>query len=543
MRKLVMLAVCAALIGCTKVGTQTAGPEGGRHAYTHPHELRYATAEDITGLNPHLATQTVVSYLTQLTMAYLLRTGPHNEPVPELAVAVPSKANGGISPDGKAITYHLRKGVVWSDGAPFNADDVVFSTNVVLNPANNEISRTGWDHITKIDEPDKYTVVYHLKKPYASYAYTYFSTAGANPCLLPKHLLAKYPNINNIAYNSLPIGIGPFKYVQWKRSDFVELVANPSYFRGKPKLNRIIFKIIPDRNTVLTELQSHEIDLWSPVAANYYDRIKALPGITLLKHPGYYFGHIDFNVGHPVLKDVAVRQALRYAIDRQTIKEKIRHGLGIVQDDMVSPANPAFDPKVPTTPFDIVKANALLDGDGWKRGPDGVRRKGSLRLSLVFATSTGTPDTDQEIELIRGWWKQIGAEIDVKRYPSPLFFGPYSQGGILYAGKFDLATFQWSGDPQGDLSNLYECNQFPPNGQNVVRYCNATVDAAMEKFKTLYEFKERQPYADFIQTQLQKDAPTIVTSISDDIFAYNSDLKGFNPNQLGPFDDFMHVDI
>ena len=534
---------CVALAGCTKVGTQTAGPEAGRHPYTHAHELRYATAEDITGLNPHLATQTVVSYLTQLTMAYLLRTGAHNEPIPELAIVVPSKENGGISPDGKSITYHLRKGVVWSDGAPFTADDVVFSTNVVLNPANNEISRSGWDLITKIDEPDKYTVVYHLKKPYAGFSYQYFGTGGANPCLLPKHLLAKFANINNVAYNSLPIGIGPFKYVQWKRSDFVELVANPTYFRGRPKLDRIIFKIIPDRNTVLTELQSHEIDLWSPVASAYYQRVQQVPGITVLKQPGYYFSHIDLNNSRPILKDVAVRAALRYAIDRETIKQKIRHGLGTVQDNMVSPANPAFDPTVPTTPFDIAKANALLDADGWKRGPDGVRRKGALRLSLVFATSTGTPDADQTIELIRGWWKQIGVDIDVKRYPSPLLFGPYSQGGIIYAGKFDVVTFQWSGDPQADLSNLYECDQMPPNGQNDVRYCNAKVDKAMQAFRNLYSFKERQPYADFIQQTLQKDVPTIVESVNEDIFAYNSDLKGLKPNQLAPFDNFMNVDI
>src|SRR5580704_9391919 len=175
MRTIASILLIFALAACTKVGTTgSEGAGGGQHPYTIAHELRYATAEDIVGLNPHLGTQTVVSYLAQLTMAWLLRTGPHNEPVPELATEVPSKENGGISRDGLTITYHLRKGVVWSDGVPFTADDVVFSTNVVLNPANNEISRTGWDLITKIDEPDKYTVVYHLMRPYAGYDYTYF---------------------------------------------------------------------------------------------------------------------------------------------------------------------------------------------------------------------------------------------------------------------------------------------------------------------------------------------------------------------------------
>jgi len=540
MKRYASILLIVVLAACTKVTTTGAGAG---HSYTIPHELRYATAEDITGLNPHLGTQTVVFYMAELTMAWLLKTGAHNEPTPELATVVPSKENGGISRDGRTITWHLRQHVVWSDGAPFTADDVVFSTNVVLNPANNEISRSGWDLIAKVDEPDKYTVVYHLKKPYAGYAYQFFSSAGANPCILPKHLLGNLANINNAPYNSLPIGIGPFKYVQWKRSDFVEMVANPRYFRGSPKLHRIVFHIVPDRNTVVTQLESHELDLWAPVSANYYERVRAIPGITVLKQPGYYFGHIDLNLSHPPLRDVAVRTALRMAIDRELIKNKIRHGLGTVQDNMVSPTNPAFNPKVPTTAFNIPQANALLDRAGWRRGADGVRAKNGVRLALLFATSIGTPDADQMIELVRAWWHQIGVDVSVKRYPSPLFFGPYQEGGIVYAGKFDVITFQWSGDPQGDLYNLYDCGQFPPNGQNDVRYCNPKVSQAMAIFRTLYSFRERQPYANFIQEQLQKDVPTIVTQISDDIFAYNSDLRGFHPNQLSPFDDFMNVDI
>ncbi len=543
MRRLALLLAVIATAGCTKVETQTANGTEAAHSYTIPHVLRYTTAEDIAGLNTHLVTQTTLGYMAALTMAWLTKTGPHNEPTPELATAVPSKENGGISSDGLTITYHLRKDAVWSDGKPFSADDVVFSTRVVLNPANNEISRTGWDKIVKIDEPDKYTIVYHLKAPFAGFVYQFFSSAGANPCILPKHLLARYPNINNVPYNALPVGIGPFKYVQWKRSDYVEMVANPTYFRGRPKLDKIVFQIIPDRNTVLNELQSHEIDLWAPVSAGYYDRVTAIPGLHVLKQPGYYFGHVDLNTSHPVLQDPRVRTALRMAMDRETIKAKIRHGLGVVQDNMVAPSNPAFDPNVPTTPFNIAAANQLLDRAGWARGPGGVRQKKGVRLSLVFATSTGTPDNDQMIELIRGWWQQIGVQIDVKRYLSAVLFGPYSTGGILYSGKFDVASFQWSGDPQGDLSNLYECNQVPPAGQNVVRYCNAKVDAAMEKFKTLYSFPARQPYAAFIQTQLQQAVPTIVITINDDIFAYNSDMTGFHPNQLSPFDDFMNVDI
>jgi peptide/nickel transport system substrate-binding protein len=468
--------------------------------------------------------------------------GSRGEPTPELATAIPTTANGGISSDGKTITYRLRRGVVWSDGVPFNADDVVFSTNVVLNPANNEISRSGWDDIRRVEEPDKYTVVYRLARPYGGFVYQFFSSAGANPSILPKHILGALPNINNALYNALPVGIGPFKYVQWRRSDFVELVANPTYFRGAPRLRRIVVRLMPDRNAAFNALQAREIDLLG-IWPGYYERARAIPGVTVSKQLGYGFAHIDFNLSHPVVAELAVRQALRLAIDRQTLLRKIGGGLGVVQDNIISPINPAFDAHVPTTPFDVAAANRLLDRAGWKRGPDGIRKKGGLRLELLFAGSAGTPDYDERNELIRSWLRQIGIALDIKRCAAPLFFAPAAQGGILYGGKFDLTAFTWSGDPTGDLYGYYACSQSAPNGQNVTHYCNRRVDDAMKSFSRLYTFRSRQPYADFIQEQLQRDAPSIVFSIPYAIYAYNSKLRGFRIDSIAPFDDFMNVDI
>ncbi len=481
--------------------------------------------------------------MSSMTMAWLTRYDRDNKPVPELTTVVPTQANGGISKDGLTITWHLRRDAKWSDGVPFTADDMVFSTKAVLNPANNEAGRDGFDLITKIDEPDKYTVVYHLSKKYSSAIPTFFSTGGANPCILPAHLLAKLPNINNAPYNALPVGIGPFKYASWKRSDSVVMVPDPLYFGRKPKLQRVVFKIVPDRNTVTTQLETHEIDLWTPVSPGYYDRVKAIPGVVVDRYPSYFFGHLDFQNTHPGLDDVRVRRALRLAVDRNEIKEKIRHGIGIVQDDPVSPKNPTFDKSVPTAPFDLAQAAKLLDEAGWKPGPDGIRAKNGHALNLVFATSTGTPDTDSMIELIRANWKKIGVALSVKRYPSPLMFAPYANGGIVYGGKWDVITFTWGGDPIGDLSYLYSCKQIPPNGQNDTRYCSKTVTDAMESFKREYDEAKRQKYSDIVQAGIAADAPIVVLDILEDIYAHNSDLTGFHPNQLSPFDDAADIDI
>lgn len=530
------------LAGCTKVGTQA---ESGRaNAWTQAHVLRYSDAEDIPTLNPHLYSGFALNFMTEMTMGYLFKYDHNNRPVPELATEYPTQANGGISADGKTITFHIRQGVKWSDGAPFDADDVVFSTNVVNNPKNNEVGRDGWDLIEKIDEPDKFTVIYHLKKPYSSFEPSFFGSGGANPCILPKHLLDKYPDINHVPYNQLPVGIGPFKFTEWKRGDYVLLEANTLYWRGRPKLDKVIYKIVPDRNTLVTQLQTGQIDLWPLVARAYFERLQTLKGTTLIHEPGYGFAHLDFNVKHSVVSEIAVRHAIRLATDRPTLKAKVGHNLGILQEGMVSPVAPGYDSKLKDLEaFDLAKANDILDKAGWVRGADGIRSKNGVRLDIDFASSAGTPDTDTQIELMRGWWKQIGINLIRKNYQPAMLFGTLAQGGILNSGKYDVAVYQWYLGPIADLSNLYECSQIPPNGQNSPRWCNKEADAAMEAFKATYDEAKEKEYSDKVQEIIFSEVPTIVLNVSETAYAYNSDLKGFKPNAVSPFDDMMNVDI
>jgi peptide/nickel transport system substrate-binding protein len=540
-RALVAVLAAACLAACTKVETNSVS--AGRHDYTHAHELRFATASDIEVLNPLESETAYEEYLASLTMAYLIKTdGKGNATVPELATVIPSQKNGGISSDGKTITWHLRHGVTWSDGAPFTADDVIYSTKQVVNPANNVASTDGWDLIEKMDEPDKYTVVYHLKKPYSSFAVTFFSTGGANPAILPAHLLKGLPNLNNVPYNSLPVGIGPFKYEAWHRGDSVVMVRNPTYFRGRTKLDRIVFKIIPDRNTTLEQLRTHELDLWIPVSPHFYPQAIAIPGIVGSSVPSYTYDHLDFNLTHPVLQDPAVRQALRYALNRPEIIDKIENGLYLISESPVTPASRYYT-KLPTVPFDIAKANAILDAAGWKRGADGIREKHGLRLSLTLASSIGNPDTDTEIELIRGWWKQLGVDFIVKRYLASQFFATMANGGIMYGGKFDVVLFGWGGDPNEDMSNLYACYRFPPDGQNDPHWCNKYATAQMDRAKQSYDPAVRAPMIAAVQRAVYGDVPTVILDVRKQLAAYNEDLKGWHPNSVSPFDDMLDVDI
>lgn len=510
------------------------------NAWTKPHVLTISDGGDVNTLNPHLGQFAAVANLSEMTMAWLVKWDEHNRPYPELATAVPSRSNGGVSKDGLTITYHIRHNVTWSDGAPFNADDVVFSTAVVNNPANNESGRL--DQIVKVDEPDKYTVVYHLKKPYASSTVAFFSSCCANPSLLPKHLLARYSNINTAPYNALPVGIGPFKFARWDRKAQVVLVANERYWRGRPKLDTIVYKIVPGHDDLLADVAAHRVDMWYQFSGSYLDRIRPIAGVTVYEQPSYAYNHFDFNVTHAVVADPVVRRALRLALNRQDIVDKIERGVGTVQDSALPPTAPYFS-DLGTTAYDPAKANALLDAGGWMRGTDGVREKSGVKLNVNVAVIEGRPDVDRQIVLMRANWEQIGVSLNVKHYPAASMFAPAQQGGLVYGNDWDIVSFTWAADPIGDFSGIYGCNAFPPAAQNNLRWCNQTAQAAMDALQGHDDQAHRTADLHAMMRAFIDDAPSIVTFVRTDLFAYNSDLKNYHPNNVTPFDNMMNVDI
>ena len=539
-RALELVGSAALLPACTRAGTS--GANVGRRPWTQPHVLRWADAEDPVGLNPVVTTHATTVWIANLWAAYLFRFNAQFEPVPELATEVPTVANGLISKDGKRITYHLRE-AVWSDGTPFTSRDVAFSVKVVLDPHTNVTSREGWDQIERVETPDDRTAIFQLKNVYSAFIPTFFTTGGANPCLLPEHIV-KNQDANRGDYNVHPIGIGPFIIEEWQRGQHVTLRPNPRYWRGKPKLTRIVYKVIPDANTLITQMRTHEVDLWMQMNSKYLDTVGAIEGVSVLRRRSLYWRHLDCNCSHQVLAEIPVRQALNYAIDRATIIEKVLHNVGELNWSVLSPQSPVYNPDVRRYPFDLAKAGALLDGAGWRRGADGVRVKDGRRLSLLVTFGTGNPAWEQTIELIRSTWSQIGVAIETKTYPSSLYFAQFQNGGIVQGGKFDICAFTWGNTPSPTtLVNLYSSDTIPPAGQNDVRYKNAEVTRLLHGATRTYDPAEQKRLVQRAQAIIADEAPIFPLSQDVDLYPINSDLRGFDPNSTSPFDWMMDADI
>ena len=530
--------LCALL--CAVIGAALALPSAAS-AYT-PHVLTYTDNLDVATLNPFLATSGNIANLSELTMAVFTRYDAQGRQIPELITELPTRANHGISPDGKAITWHLRHGVKWSDGAPFDAGDVVYTVAVAKDNANNLSARDPWDRLTSVSAPDKYTVVFHFNDPYSAFLSDYFAANTSLSCVLPKHILGPGTAINNAAYNGLPVGIGAFRYTAFRRGDAVEMEANPYYWRGQPKLKKIIYKIQPEQNTSLTQLQTGEIDMWDTVNGTYADRAKAIPNKANFTRLSQFMGGLFFNTSHPQLSDPRVRRALRLATNRQTIFDKVVLRNGTMTESVVPRIAKDFA-DIPFSAYNPAAAEKLLDDAGWKRASGGTRAKNGVPLSLDIAIPAGYAPSETMAALIHDDWGAIGVGLVVHTYANGTFFGPYSAGGILETGKFDVATLSQGGGNDSNVASAYACSSVPPKGFNLTRYCRADVDASVAAYLHTFDPAAKAKIAKTVQEQIDTDAPIIVLYERGFLAVYDNRLTGYHPGGFTTFGDPLDLDI
>jgi len=506
-----------------------------------PHVLSFNYDEDdIADLNPFLETAAPILPLTELTGAEFVRFDTFGRPVPDLVTEIPSKANHGISPDGRTITWHLRHGLRWSDGKPLTAADVLYTYRVATDNGNNIVLRQPWDRMT-ITAPDDSTVVFHFKKPYALFLGDYFATQ-TNTAILPEHILGPGTKINQAAYNGLPVGAGPFRYTAFNRGDSIVMEANPYYWAGRPKLDKIIYRPITNENTAFIALETGDLSLWELINGVLSQRVRTLPKKAVAIAPGGIVSGIFFNTRRPVVADRRVREALRYATDQMTMVDKIAFGAGLVQRSVI-PANlPDYLP-LPLIPYNPKRAAALLELDGWKLGPGGIRRKNGVSLAIELAIPGEYAPSANMANILRQDWGAIGVRVNTHVWSDASFFAPSSSGGVLQTGKFDAALLSQGGTYYADVSQYFACASLPPNGFNIVRYCNPKVDALNAKYEQTFDPRERKKISGEVQRLIDADVPVIVTYQRLFVSAFDDRLRGFHPGTFAAFGNPLELDI
>ncbi len=469
-----------------------------------------------------------------LAFVPLLNADPKGEPVPSLASQVPTLENGGISKDGLTITYHLRKNVKWTDGVPVTSKDVKWSWQAVMDPNNNIISRHGYDYVKTVDTPDDYTVVLHLTRKFAPIINTFFADSDQAMPVVPAHVLSKYPNINQIPFNSAPtVSDGPFKFVQWAHGDHITYVANDSFFMGKPGLAKIIVRVVPDENTMRAMLQTHALDWMFEASLSNYPQVKNIPGVCLAFVDINGYEDVQLNVGPgQILHDTRLRRAVAYAIDKKRIVDTLTFGRTKIAVEDQPPFMWSYYPNVIQYPPNIQTARQLLEQAGYKPRADGIMMKNGQPLQITMVSNNSNVTRRKNSIELQQMLRQAGFDVLIKYYPGDVLFAPVGEGGILQGGKFDLSLAGWYAGIDPDDASQYTCANVAPKGYNYSRYCNADMEAAQKIALNNYDRPTRKKAYAQIQSYLARDLPEIYLYYQVGMHPISINFKGFAPNPV-----------
>ncbi len=531
------LTACGALVtlaalgtACTRVGT--AGNGEALHPWTKPDTVRIGFYEEPDTLNPVTTEMSFSTDVFQLVFDGLIRFDDRGRPIPDLAREVPTLANGGISKDGRTLTYHLMPDAKWHDGVPVTARDVIFTWRQIMNPANNVPTRVGYDRIVRIDAPDPHTVQLRFRQPYPPALFLFKNAAQG--AILPEHLLRGATSLNRVPFNNAPVGSGPYVLDRWQHGNEMRFHANHAYFRGAPKIEHVVVRFVPDQNTMLSQLRTHEIDLYFDLPPVQAEPIRSMPGIVLQSVSTLKWEHLNFNTKRPPLDQRDVRLALCYAVDEDGIYKKIYHGFGRKAPTHFNPDFGWGDPALRHYPRDLVRAGALLDAAGWRRGPGGQRQRSGVPLAFTISTVTGVKSREAIEVYLQSDWRALGADVTVKNFPAATLFAPAGAGGMLQSGKTDVALFTWANTtPDPDDETYISPKSLPPNGQNDTFFQSAAIARYQDAGLATFDLPTRRRAYAAIAHVLYENVPEYVLDWLPEITAANVDLHGVRPVPAG----------
>ncbi|SSW67865.1 ABC transporter substrate-binding protein [Achromobacter agilis] len=398
----------------------------------------------------------------------LLKYGYDLKPEPQLATG------WQISPDGTVYTFTLRQGVTWHDGKPFTAADVAYSIDLLkrIHPR----GRNTFANVTAIETPDDHTVVLRLSKP-APYLIRAF-VATETP-IVPKHVYDGTDPLTNPA-TSAPIGTGPYKFKEWVRGSHIVYERNPDYWdKPKPYIDRLIVRIVADPAAAAIAFETGTVDLGyrTPVPLADLARLKGVPSLrfeTRGNSYSYNVTRLEFNLDDPRFKNEKVRQAVAHAVDRNVILKVVNYGVGQVAYSPIAPGLKTYNDPAPSPyPYDLKRANALLDEAGYPKGPDGVRFRVPLDYNPIGADGARLAD------YLRTTLARVGIAVAVRSQDASAFIKRvYTDRDFAFTTNGASNLF----DPTVGVQRLYWSKNFIKGVpfSNGTHYRNPKVDELLE---------------------------------------------------------------
>jgi peptide/nickel transport system substrate-binding protein len=518
-----LLALVALAAGCTGETAAVVEPKTGANTPAYGDTLIEASIGNVSSLIPNITSDQSSHEVGNLMYNGLVALGRDLEIVPELA------RSWAFSKDCLTLDFKLQENVRWHDGVPFTADDVVFTWRMTMHPKTPSPYKSDFADVENVEALDRNTVRVTYKKPYAKALLSWGLT------ILPRHLLERYVEegkIKDAPQNwSAPIGTGPYRFKEMKSGEKIVVVANQEYFKGRPAISRIVYRIIPSQATIFLEVKAKGVDIAS-LTALQYKRQTEYPAFekayNKFRYSGAGYTYLGFNLKDKRFADRRVRLAFAHAIDKQALLDGVVLGLGRRATGPFRPGTWADNTNVKGVPYDPKRAIELLAEAGWTRNGQGLLEKDGRPFTFELLTNQGNDERKKVAEIVQASLRELGVGVEIRVLEWAALLKEH-----VKKRQFDAIVLGWGTGADPDQFVVWHSSQAGPDQLNHISYANPEVDALLEAGRASCVQADRVRFYHRIHEVLAEDQPLVFLYWRDALPVVSSRIFGVQPGPAG----------
>ncbi len=464
-------------------------------------------------VNPILSTDSVSSQITRWIFNALITYDKDGKIKMELA-------KGYRFLDDTTLEFDLKQDVLWSDGEPFTAKDVLFTYNTIISPKVYTPYSSSFAHIKSVKMMGDYRVVVEYKYPYFKALESWMME------ILPEHILKDEEDLMTSEFNHSPIGTGAYTLKKFSISNDIVLNANPAYFVHKPKIDRMIFHFLPDSSSQFLMLKSNKLDVGSLTPLQLERQIddEFRRDFTIFEEAAHSYSYVGLNLTMDKFKDKRVREALSLSIDRQELVDILYFGHGEICNGPFMPATGAYNEDVKAPKQDIQRAKQLLKEAGYNE---------ERPFEFTLTTNTGS-SRGYAAEILQHQLKKAGVKVHLRVMEWQAFLNT-----VVLPRKFEAVLMGWSLGLKPDAYSIWHSESSKKGGFNFVGYKNSRVDELIKKAEKIVDESRFNAIYREIFEHIAEDNPYLFLVIPNSITVVNKKIEPVSPSIIG----VMHNEI